>query len=104
MTPSATASPVRDTERGTLLALHVAPGAKKAGVRGIHGDRIRLAVSAPAVDGRANDALCDLLAELLRVPRRSVQLLQGAASRQKSVLVEGLSASEVTARLGLSST
>ena len=70
------------------------PGARKEGISGVidAGDGMRavkIAVRSPPEDGRANKALLDLLAEALDLPKSSFSLLTGAASRQKTVLVEG---------------
>lgn len=81
----ATAPPpwMRRTATGIDLALHVQPGARREGAAGRHGDRLKVALRAPAVDGRANAALIDWLAAQLRLPRRAVELVSGAGSRDK---------------------
>lgn len=73
------------------LALHVQPGAKKSEVTGWHGDRIKLRVHAPPVDGAANEAVIEFLASSLGLPRSQVRLVQGASSRSKLVEIQGLS-------------
>jgi uncharacterized protein (TIGR00251 family) len=57
---------------GWSLALHVQPGAKRAGVARLHGDRLKVRIAAPALDGRANDALIAFVAEKLGVPKTRV--------------------------------
>jgi hypothetical protein len=69
---------------------------------GVRADGVLLArVSAPPVDGKANAALCKLLAKALGVPRTSVGVVRGETSRDKLVRVDGLSAADAQARLGL---
>lgn len=72
---------------GWTLAVHVQPGAKRSAVAGLHGDRLKVRIAAPALDGRANDALIAFMAEALGVPKRSVSLAAGERSRDKVVAV-----------------
>lgn len=75
---------------GCILSLHLVPNARKSGPDGLHGDALKMRIAAPPVDGRANDALIRVLAELTGLPRSSIQLVSGAASRQKRVLLIGM--------------
>jgi uncharacterized protein (TIGR00251 family) len=79
----------RRTADGWTLAVHVQPGAKRSGVAGLHGDRLKVRIAAPALDGRANEALVALVAETLGVPRRTVRVASGERSRDKIVAVAG---------------
>jgi uncharacterized protein (TIGR00251 family) len=72
-----------------ILDLHVQPGAKRSEFAGEHGGRMKLRLAAPAIEGKANDALVDFLADYFKVPRRSVRIVSGLKSRQKRVSVEG---------------
>lgn len=83
------------------LELKTVPNAPRDEIAGWVGPAIKVKVRAPAVEGRANDALLDFLATRLGVPRRAVALLRGEKSRHKAVRVDGLSLAEVTSRLGL---
>jgi len=65
----------------------------------MHGDAVKLKVASPAIDGKANNAVLELVAELIGVPSRSVRLLSGAKARDKVIGVEGLAALEVRHRL-----
>lgn len=85
-----------------LLALHIQPGARRTGVVGVHGDRLKIAIAAPAQDGRANEVLLRFLATQLRIPRTALELISGASSRAKRVSVSldlGGKAADVKARL-----
>ena len=90
---------VRDTAHGATLSVKVHPRAKKNAVTGEVGDAFKLALTAPPVEGAANDACVRFLAELLDVPRSSVTIAAGESSRQKLIRVAGLSAAEVERRL-----
>lgn len=80
---------VQQTTDGSLaLSLHVQPGARTTGIVGLHGDRLKVRLAAPPVDGRANKALLAWLADLFGVPRSAVELTRGASSRQKTVRVQ----------------
>lgn len=83
----------------TVVRAHVQPGAKRAGLVGTYGDALKVAVQAPAVGGRANEALLRLLASELELPVAALGLLSGATSRRKRVLVRGLGAKDIVARL-----
>ncbi len=75
-----------------LLELHVQPGAKFTAVVGEHGGRLKLKVSAPPVDNKANTFLLAWLATQLGISKSAVQLMRGETARQKTVLVRGVAA------------
>lgn len=77
---------------GWLLELHVQPGAKTTAAVGVHGGRLKLKISAPPVDNKANVQLLTWLAAQLGVPKSAVRLVRGEASRQKTVAVSGVEA------------
>jgi len=89
----------RDVPDGCTLSVRVHPGAKRDAVTGTHADAIKIALSAPPVDGRANDALIAFIAEQLRLPRTRIALLSGVSSRSKVLHITGKSAAEVQAAL-----
>ena len=99
--PRAGVNFVRQSDRGVMLNVRVCAGARKPGMAGLHGDAVKIRVRAPPVDGKANAELVEFLAGELGVPRGAVEIAAGATSRGKRVLVSGLSAAEVAARLGL---
>jgi uncharacterized protein (TIGR00251 family) len=68
-------------------------------VAGWVGDALKVRIHAPPVEGRANETLCEFLAETLGLPRRAVTVLRGNASRQKMVHIAGLTLAGVKARL-----
>jgi uncharacterized protein YggU (UPF0235/DUF167 family) len=83
----------------TRLRLRVAPGASAPGVVGRHGDAWKVRVAAAPERGRANDAVLELLAATLEVPRSSVTLVSGGGSRNKIVELTGLAPDEIERRL-----
>ena len=84
----------------TRLRVRVQPGARKAGLDGRTSDgALKVKVREPAREGRANEAVSVLLAEHLMVPRRAVQVVRGASSRDKVVDVQGLSTEMLEARI-----
>ena len=93
------AGPLRVTRRGIVLALHVQPGARREGPAGLHGDRLRLRVAAPAVDGRANARVVELVAELFGLARSEVTIVSGETSRSKDVSLAGIDRDAARARV-----
>ena len=91
--------PVRDTPQGATFAVKVHPRARRNSLTGAVGEALKVALTAPPAEGRANDACVEFLAELLNVPRASVTIVAGFSSRNKAVRVAGLSAAEVERRL-----
>jgi uncharacterized protein len=84
---------------GCTLAVRVHPGARKNNVTGVHADAVKIALTAPPVDGKANEALIAFLAETLHLPRVRISLVAGATSRAKTIRITGKSAAEVAAAL-----
>lgn len=68
-----------------ILELHVQPGAARSEFAGMHGERLKVRLAARAVDGKANEALIEFLAEHYNVPRSSVRITAGFKSRRKRV-------------------
>ncbi len=83
------------------IAVRLTPRASENRIAGERDGALLVRVSAPPVDGRANEALCRLIARRLRVGVRSVTIVRGGSARTKMVRVEGLSTAEVRAGLGL---
>lgn len=89
---------------GVVLTVRAQPGAKRNAVLGVHGGALKVAVTAPPEDGRANAAVVELLRDWLGVRRSEVELVGGHTSRNKTVLVRGVTAdglmAAVAERLG----
>jgi uncharacterized protein (TIGR00251 family) len=83
------------------LAIKAVPNAPRSAVVGWLGEALKVKVHAPALEGRANDELCEFLADALALPHRAVTVLQGDKSRQKVLHVAGLTLAEVRVKLGV---
>jgi uncharacterized protein (TIGR00251 family) len=83
----------------TLLRLRIVPNARRSEVVGEYGEAIKIKVQAPAVEGKANEALRAFLAERLQLAPRSIELVAGEKSRGKTVAISGLTAEEIRERL-----
>jgi uncharacterized protein (TIGR00251 family) len=86
---------------GISFAVKIHPRAKKNAIAGELGDALKVSLTAPPVEGRANDVCIEFFANLLKVPRSSVTIASGLKSRRKVIRVTGLSAEEVRKRIGM---
>ena len=77
--------------------VHVQPRASRTEIVGEHGGALRVRLAAPPVDNAANEALVELLAKALHVPRRDIRIVAGVASRRKVVEVDGATTDQVKA-------
>lgn len=89
----------RSDEHGVLLDVHVVPGASTDEVAGLHGGRLRVRVRAPAVEGKANTALCRFIAKELGVRRTAITVVRGERSRDKTLRIVGYDATLAEATL-----
>lgn len=87
------------TAKGVVVDVKVQPRARRNAVEGVHGSSLKVKVTASPTDGRANEAVVDLLAATLSMKRGRLSLVSGASSRHKRVLVEGAAAADVVDRL-----
>ena len=71
----------------TILKLRIVPNARRSEVVGVHGDAIKIKVQAPPLDGKANEVLREFLAEQLQIHTRSVEIIGGEKSRDKTVAI-----------------
>jgi uncharacterized protein len=96
--------PVRDSAQGASFAVKVHPRAKKTAITGTFGEgadaAVKVALCAPPVEGRANEALIEFFAELCGVPRSAVSVLSGLQSRNKVIRIAGRTAAEIQPLLG----
>ena len=90
--------PIRDSDQGATFAIKVQPRARKNAITGELGEALKIALTAPPVEGKANDACVQFLAELLNVPRGSVTIIGGHSSRNKVVCIAGRTAAEIEQR------
>ena len=83
-----------------FIRVYLQPRASKNGIAGLHGDELKVTVTAPPVDNAANEMVIRLLAGLLGVSRSSVTVKSGQTSRHKTIAVAGKSLGEVRTLLG----
>ena len=92
---------IHENNAGISFAVKVHPRAKREGIVGEMGDALKLAIKAPPVEGRANEACIEFLAKLLKVPRSSVTIASGESSRNKVVRISGVTAEQLRRHLNL---
>ena len=88
-----------DTASGVTFSIKLHPRAKKNAITGEVGEALKVSLTAPPVDGKANEACIEFFAKLLNVPRSSVTIAAGQTSRNKVIRVAGLTAEQVRERL-----
>jgi uncharacterized protein len=93
----------QESPTGVTFAIKVQPRAKKNAIHSVMGDALKVSLTAPPVDNKANKACVEFFAKLLKVPRSSITIAAGQTSRNKVIRVAGLSAKEVESRLSLGS-
>ncbi len=91
--------PLRQTAQGVTFAVRVQPRARKNALTGTVGDALKLALTAPPVEGKANQAVIELLSDLLGVPRSSVAIIGGKTNRLKVICISGLTPAQIQQRL-----
>ena len=90
---------VTDHTQGCVLPVRAQPGARRAGVQGEQAGALKVAVTAPPEDGRANQALVEQLRKVLGLKRSQVELIGGQTSRDKRFLIRGVARAELEQRL-----
>jgi uncharacterized protein (TIGR00251 family) len=80
---------IRNHSNGIILDVYVQPGSRSSIVAGLHDGRLKIKLAARAVEGAANEALCEFISALLQRPKSSITLISGQKSRLKAVLVKG---------------
>jgi uncharacterized protein (TIGR00251 family) len=91
---------ITDHPEGCLLPVRAQPGARKTSVLGEQAGALKVAVTAPPEDGRANKALAEALREALGLKRSQVELVSGETSRDKRFLIRGLGRAVLQSRIG----
>ena len=88
-----------DHPEGVLLPVRAQPGARRAGILGEHGGALKVGVTAPPQDGRANEAVVDLVRKLLGLKRSQVELVAGLKDRNKKLLIRDVTRETVAAKV-----
>jgi len=103
MTLPASLGFLREHPEGCTLAVRVQPGAKRTAILGVHGEssacQLKIALQAPPVDGKANEALIAYLAKVLSMTRSRITLLHGERDRSKLLLLRSMRVDEAEAML-----
>jgi uncharacterized protein (TIGR00251 family) len=92
---------IHKSDQGVSFAVKIHPHAKKNAINGELGKALKVSLTAPPIEGRANDACIEFFAKLLNVPRSSVTIASGHSSRNKVIRVLGLSAEELRKRIAM---
>ena len=90
---------ITESPAGVSFAVKVHPRARKDAVTGEVGDALKLSLTAPPVDGRANQACIEFLAKFLNRPRSSITIAAGESGRRKLIRVSGISAAQLREKL-----
>lgn len=85
---------------GIMLKVKVVPGASRSRIAGLLGDRLKVSVAAPPEGGKANRAVCELVAHALGVPARDVEVVEGHTQPRKTLAFQGVSLCQSIERLG----
>lgn len=91
--------PVLATHGGVSFSVKVHPRARKNAVTGVVGEALKLSLTAPPVEGRANEAVIEFFAEFFEIPRSSITITSGAISRVKRIHIAGITPAGVQQRL-----
>jgi uncharacterized protein len=91
--------PISDHPLGATFSVRVQPRAARTAITGTVGDALKLSLSAPPLEGRANVAVVEFFSEVLAVPRSAVQIVAGERSRNKIIRIAGCSGADVLRRL-----
>ena len=100
MTPVHRMLRIEDNPEGVTFRIKVHPRARKDAITGEIGDALKVSLTAPPVEGKANEACIEFFAKFLKVARSSISIAAGQSSRNKVIRVAGLTGDEVRKRLG----
>ena len=90
---------IQEFPGGISFQVKVHPRAKQNGITGTLGEALKLSLTAPPIEGRANEACIEFFARLLKVPRSSITIASGQSSRLKVIRITGITAAEFRAQL-----
>lgn len=96
-----TAWSILETDEGVQFKIKVQPRSAKNEIKGLHGDAVKIKLTAPPVDGEANLACVRYLADMLGISQGRIRIVSGHTGRQKIISVEGFTREGVIARLKL---
>jgi hypothetical protein len=91
--------PIKETSRGLTFLVKVQPRARRNEITGDVGDALKLSLTAPPVEGRANDAVVEFLADFFDIPRSSVTITSGKTNRLKAICICGIRVEQLRQKL-----
>lgn len=86
---------ISESSAGIKISLYVIPNAPRSQIVGEYNSQLKIKIKAPPVDGKANQAIIEFFSELFEIPQKDLEILKGDKSKSKTLLVRGLSASEI---------
>jgi uncharacterized protein (TIGR00251 family) len=92
---------IADRDGAITIMVRVIPRASRDAIEGAYGDSLKVRLTAPALENRANEALCRLLAERLNVQVAAVRIVAGEKSRTKRISIAGITREQIIKKLGL---
>lgn len=99
MSPDELSLIISEKPEGCILKCWIQPRSSRNAVIGIHGDALKIALTAPPVDGKANKELLRFMAKYFKLPKGGIQIAAGESSRSKSILINGLSKDAIIEKL-----
>lgn len=82
-----------------IINVHAQPGAKRSAIVGLYGDKLKIAIATPPVDGKANKALIAYIAKTLEIPKSKINIISGESSREKRIRIQDITANECVDKL-----
>lgn len=92
---------LRERPDGVTIECRVTPRASRNAIKGVRDGVLQIALNAPPIEGRANEALIEFISDRLRIPRSRISILGGEHGRNKVVLIQGITSGELSARLNV---
>lgn len=89
----------RETEKGVVISVRVVPRSSRTECAGMQGDALKLKITAPPVEGKANEECIRFLSEILGVRRSDIAILSGHRSKNKQIIVSGATRADIEAAL-----
>ena len=90
---------IAQNDKGVILPIRAQPGARRNAIVGEHGGALKVAVQAPPEDGKANEAITDLLRKSFGISKQQIELLSGHTSRDKKFLLTGITLEQLQAKI-----
>jgi hypothetical protein len=86
---------IKETKNGVILRIHVVPKSAKSEISGVQDDALKLKITSPPVEGKANEACIKFLSDILGVRKAQVKIVSGHKSRKKTIAIEGIGKKDI---------